>query len=119
MIYMLIFWILLVITLIGYFIFKKLHLREEWLLAPVTLSWAFLIVAIVQKDPIFSSFGVPAEFEWVVGIFITSLTSWKLYFDPLKQRVINTEKDVTSIKTEVSSIKEDTRFIKEEIIRKK
>src|SRR3989344_9152660 len=120
MLYMYIFWIIIILNLITYLLLKKYSskYKESISLALIILAWSFLIVAIVQKDPIFTAFGVPQKFEWVVGLFITALSSWKLYFDPLKQRVIHTEKEVTSLKTDISSIKEDTTLIKEKLISK-
>lgn len=75
------------------------------------------MVAIATKDPIFSGLGVPTEYEWVVGLFVTGLSSWKLYFGPLKERVIKTEMEVTSIQTDVRSIKSDTSLIKEKLLK--
>ncbi len=59
---------------------------------------------------------MPIEFEWVVGLFLTGLTSWKLYLNPLKERVITIEKEVSSIKTDVRDIKEDVHLIKDKIL---
>src|SRR3989338_911499 len=109
MIFMLIFWILIVMGLFIYFVFKKsVKYIDNLVFSLIMLAGAFLIVAIATKDPVFSGLGVPAEYEWVVGLFITGLSSWKLYFGPLKERVIKTEKEVSSIQTDVKSIKADT-----------
>ncbi|MEW5896701.1 MAG: hypothetical protein AB1668_03355 [Nanoarchaeota archaeon] len=75
-------------------------------------SVLFFIMSIATKDPIFGAFGVPAEFEWVVGLFITGLTSWKLYFSPLKERVIDTEKRVEKIDEGVTWIKDNCKLCK-------
>ena len=118
MIYMLIFWLVLGISLILYFIFKRIRIRSDDIpLGLALLALAFLIVGIVTRDPLFSLFGVPLEFEWVVGLFITAFTSWKLYFDPMKKRMARTERDVISIKTDVRAIKNDISLIKGVLIK--
>lgn len=120
MIYMLLFWGVMILTIIIYVIAKKVEIKLEKLVMPLLFfSLALLIVAIVTKDPLFSSFGIPPEFEWVIGLFITGFTSWKVYFDPLKSRVIRTEREVFSLKTEIGSVKSDTSLIKEILIGKK
>lgn len=121
MLFMIIFWVILFIGLLIYLVLRRTFPRriESITIIIILLAWSFLIVAIVQKDPIFSNFGVPPELEWVVGLFITALSSWKLYFDPIKQRMIRTEKEVVSIKTDVSAIKSDVSLIKDNLINKK
>ena len=116
---MLLFWIIVLMNLLMYFLAKKYYHTPAARDASFVLSFlslALLIVAIVTKDPLFSSAGVPAEFEWVVGLFITALSSWKLYFSPLKERVMRTEREVSSITTDVAAIKADTTLIKEKIL---
>jgi hypothetical protein len=95
--------------------FRKNKRFEEYGIIIIVLAFSFLVVAILTHDPIFSKFGVPVEFEWVVGLFITGLSSWKLYFNPLKKRVMDSEKEIISLKSEVHSIKEDTLLIKEKL----
>ncbi len=118
MIFMLLFWGTLALNLLFYLLGKKYKVKtvNEWSIIFTILSFAFLFVAIITKDPLFSSVGVPPEFEWVVGLFITGLTSWKLYFNPLKERVIKVERKVDFIQGEISSIKTDTTFIKEKVL---
>ena len=81
------------------------------------MAFAFLAIAIVTKDPLFSKFGVPIEFEWVIGLFLTGFTSWKIYFNPLKERVIKTESETAVIKTDVASIKSDVILIKNKLLK--
>lgn len=115
---MLLFWILIVGSLLVYFIFRRtIKAIENIVFSVILLAAAFLIVAIVVKDPVFSGLGVPAEYEWVVGLFVTGLSSWKLYFGPLKERVIKTEMEVSSIQTDVKAIKSDTSLIKEKLLK--
>jgi len=101
------FWVLMVILLVIY-LFSLKYKKLEVILPPLLLlASSLLIVGIITKDPLFSTFGVPPEFEWVVGLFLTGLSSWKLYFSPLKERVIKTESEVSSIKTSIEKIEKN------------
>jgi len=114
---MLIFWILIVASGVLYFGLRKIIKRAENIaFLIIILAGAFLIVAIATRDPLFSGIGVPAEYEWVVGLFITGLSSWKLYFGPLKERVIRTEKEASTIQADVKSIKFDTTLLKDKLL---
>ncbi len=125
MIYMMIFWTIILFNL-GYYYIKKGHLNQKVrdnAIIFTLLATAFLIVSIATKDPIFSAFGVPNEFEWVVGLFIAGLTSWKLYFGPMKNRIIHLEKqssytraEIRYIKEGLGSIRSDLNIIKEKLI---
>ena len=122
MIFMILFWWSVFLNLVVYLILRNTRFKtkaNDTAMIISFLSLALLIVAIVTKDPIFAQFGVPPEFEWIVGLFVTGLTSWKLYFNPLKERVIKTEKEVSSIKTNIEFIKADTNLIKEKILKLK
>lgn len=116
---MLIFWIIIICFIVLRIILKKNKLVDKYSFPMVLLAFSFLIIAIVTNDPIFTRLGVPMEFEWVVGLFITGLSSWKLYFNPLKERAIRTERKVSTLKSEVDSIKEDTSLIKNILIKNK
>ncbi len=119
MITLIAFWVVIVSLLIIYLLSLKYKKIEKAIPFFLLLAISLIIVAIATKDPLFTSFGIPVEFEWVVGLFITGLSSWKLYFSPLKERVIKTEKEVSSLKSDVKSIKEDTNLIKEKLINQK
>lgn len=113
MIYMMVFWAIFLISLVIYLFIRK---RFENIAMPIILlAFSFLIIGIVTKDPLFSPFGVPVEFEWVVGLFFVGLSAWRFYFNPLKERVIDSEKDISSLKTDVSNIKTDIAFVKNDI----
>ena len=64
MIFTIIFWALMAVALIVYFILGQINRhRDDIVLGIASLATAFLIIAIVTKDPIFVQFGVPAEYE--------------------------------------------------------
>lgn len=127
--FMLFFWVtfLLMIILVIMQHFSKEKSAKNILnsvsIALMILAFSFLIIAVATKDPLFKGFGVPQEYEWVVGFFLVGLSSWKLYFNPLKERVINVEKKISSldsgVKTGFSSIKEDLTLIKNKLINNK
>ena len=75
-----------------------------------------LVVAIITKDPLFSQFGVPAEFEWIVGMVFAGFTSWRLYFNPLKERLIKCEIALTSVTTDMCALRNNILLIKEKIL---
>ena len=110
------FWVVMGIALVFYLLSLKYKKLEIVLPTLMFLAGSLIIVAIVTKDPIFSAIGVPAEFEWVVGLFLTGLSSWKLYFSPLKERVISTEKEVSSIKTSVEKVEKNVDVLTDKIL---
>lgn len=113
---MTIFWIVTALACIYWYLSKNEQKNDRTIMISI-LAAAFLIIAIITKDPIFTTFGVPAEFEWVVGIFITCLSSWKLYFSPLKERVVKLEKKVVVIESHLANIKNDLIIIKEILLK--
>ncbi len=129
MIFMILFWASVLLNLLLYLLLKNSKLKNHATDTAIIISFlslALLIVAIVTKDPIFAQLGVPPEFGWIVGLFITGFTSWKLYLDPLKERVIKVERkvdvlhsEVSSIKTDIEFIRTDTNLIKEKILSRK
>lgn len=97
-VYMFVFWILILISGLMYWFWRD----KTSEISPYVFitSGCFLVIAIVTKDPIFSSFGVPAEFEWVVGLVMFAIGSWKSYFNPMKNRIVDLELGVTKINAE-------------------
>jgi hypothetical protein len=95
MIFMVIFWIVYFAVLVYYFFIRKYVKKYETndaIIAGLTmLAFSFFIVGLVTKDPIFSTIGVPKEYEWVVGLFLSFFTAWKFYFDPIKKRITQLE----------------------------
>ena len=107
---MLFFWIS-----IGLSLFFSVKGKNDSAIIMTILSFSFIVVAIVTKDPVFTSFGVPAEYEWILGLFLFGFSSWKLYFNPLKERVIKNEKSIVEIKVDVRTMREDISDIKNEL----
>jgi len=119
MIFMKIFWFLAVLVFILYLLrrkYEKIKRYSDVLVALFFLAAASLIVAIITKDPLFAKFGVPAEYEWVIGMAITLFSTWKLYFDPMKQRLISLEKRFEKMDAKVEAIQIDIHLIKDKIM---
>ena len=72
------------------------------------IQFVFLIIAITTKDPIFQTIGIPQGYEWAVGLFVSGFGLWKYYLSPLKERVIETEKDMKVVKNDIFYIKQTT-----------
>jgi hypothetical protein len=67
-----------------------------------------LIVTLATKDPIFEAIGLPKEYEWLAGLVISGFSLWQFYLNPLKERVVETEKEVGVIKNDITHIKGTT-----------
>lgn len=123
MIFMTAFWIIVGTSILFYFLkryfFPRLH--EDVFSLLFFLGVSFLIVGIITKDPLFAQFGVPSEYEWVVGMVIAGLLSWRVYFNPLKKKVYAMDREIGEIKaemrTEFRTIKSDLILIKEKILK--
>ena len=103
------------------FYFKN-KVKYEKIIAPLfLLACSFLVVAILTRDPLFTEYGIPPEFEWIIGFFIGLFFSWKYYFNPLKKRIMTLEKEVTgfqaSTKASFEMIKDDLTLIKERLLK--
>lgn len=112
MYYMAAFWILiLAIFIFDHFIKKRISEATfrngiMWL---VSLTIGFLVVGIITKDPVFSFWGVPPEFEWVVGVVLGVLVVWKYLYNPLQDRVIGLEKNIVGLEKDMVEVKSDLR----------
>ena len=123
MIYLKFFWIIFFIFYGVYIlalIFKwnqiKEQIEENGMLLIIGLI-AVVVIAIATNDPItFGNFVIPTELQWLGSLFASFFGAWQFYLKPLKNRVIKTEVDVSSMKTDIGSIKHDTNLIKDKII---
>lgn len=111
--------IILLLFLVNHFLIKnKIKKRKiDDTISLLSILQIFVIImAIATKNPIFEMIGLPKEYEWLGGILTAGFIVWVSYLNPLKNRVIEVEKDTREIKTEIKNIKEDTGIIKDKII---
>jgi hypothetical protein len=73
-----------------------------------------LLLVIFSGDPFETP--LPQEYQWLVTLFVAWISLWRLYLNPLKERVITIEKDFEGIKKDIHHIKEDVSKIKEYIL---
>ena len=66
MIFMIIFWGLYVLALILYLykVIKKVEKLSNLITFIVFIAFAFLIIGLITKDPIFSAIGISKEYEY-------------------------------------------------------
>lgn len=88
----------------------------------------FFGIALATDDPVTDIISVP--FQLLITAVAGAFALWKYYFDPIKERVIKSEKDIillnsemmanfSSIRESFSSIREDLGMIKDAIFQKK
>ena len=119
MIYMTLFWIIALICVALYFLQKYIFPRfplESIFSVLFFLGASFLIVGVLTRDPLFAQFGVPAEYEWVIGLSITAFSSWQVYFNPLKKKVYAMDREIGELKTDMQTVKVDIALIKEKVL---
>jgi hypothetical protein len=115
MLFMWLFWVTFGLFAIAF------YARERWNTETVAMillfvSFSSLIVAIATDDPLIAAFGVPAEYEWVVGLSIAAITSWRIYFNPMKERLMRLEKRFGKMEEAMQRIGDDVRLIKEKLL---
>lgn len=114
MIYLSIFWVAFILFLLlslfsKYSDNKKISgLLDRYGMLFFIILGSFAVIAIITKDPIsFGTIPVPAEVQWLITIIAAGFGAWKYYLNPLKERVIATEKEVSAIKSDIASLKTD------------
>jgi len=114
MFFMIVWWIVIVVMLVLYFVMYSSDNRiTKHRLNSLVGFLAFfqllvLIVTLATKDPIFEAIGLPKEYEWLAGLVISGFSLWQFYLNPLKERVVETEKEVGVIKNDITHIKGTT-----------
>lgn len=124
MIYLAIFWVLMALFAAVYFLAKwkkqglARRIEQEYGSLFFILAASFLIIAIVTNDPVtVAGIAIPTEIQWLASLLVTGFGSWKFYLNPLKERVIRTEIEASSIKADVSTIKADVSMIKQALMK--
>lgn len=125
MIYMALYWITLFIFIIFYLISRKFdnsrlskEVEDKGVLVVMFLG-ALMFMAIKTNDPVsFLGIEIPMELQWFGSLGVTMFGLWKLYLDPLKDKVMKIDKTVESLKTDVNNIKKDIILIKQHLFDK-
>ena len=115
MIYMIAFWVLMLTSFVLHHMKKRYAWVRDGDVVVFLLGVSSLAGAILTRDPIFSSFGVPLEFEWVVGLFIAGSAAWKVYFAPLKERVVKNETGIVGVLARLKGVEEDVHLVKQKM----
>lgn len=126
MIYLIIFWTLFIAFVITVETAKRIDSEKARKLTYQLQDKSFLFfmflgllvfMAVITKDPIaFGELTLPMEMQWIVALLAFACGAWMHYFNPIKERVMVLEKDMSSIKTNIASIKTDVHLIKETLL---
>ncbi|MBI3033315.1 hypothetical protein HYY69_07605 [Candidatus Woesearchaeota archaeon] len=115
-----IFWIVLISAPVAHYIVKKLtHDEDKANNAGAffgVVAMAFLIVSIATKDPVFEPIGIPAGYEWVIGIGGGVGLLWKYVHKPLYDQVQSMDKRLVHVEGQLSGIKDDISLIKHKLL---
>lgn len=126
MIYLTIFWIALFLFIVVHILTKIFKWKIEAFLEKYSILYFILLsaaafIAIITNNPIsFGTLIIPTEVQWLITLFTLCFGIWKYYLNPLKERVLTiekemsvTQKEVSSIQLDIGTIKQDIRSIKE------
>ena len=98
---------------------RKTKKYDNWVSFITLIAFIFLFVGIFTDDPFLSEyFPISLRFEILIELLAGGWLIWMSYLNPLKERVINTEKDISYIKADVTNIKSDIAEIKPYIMKK-
>ena len=74
------------------------------------------MTAIITKDPItIAGIELSMESQWIGSLIIFGLGSWKLYFNPLKEKVYSLDREIGEVKSDVSNLKSDVSNLKSDV----
>ena len=119
--YLFLYIIALIVSLIFYYLFK--HNKKEFFynlsIFFILLMIFFFVLSLTTNDPIEEIItAIPAFWQFMITALSGSFAIYKVYLNPLKERVITTEKDISSIKTDIGNTKENINEMKPYIMKK-
>jgi len=123
--WMIAFWFCYLIVIILFMVRKKVRNKKAKRKIDYTIGLffvyaiLFLIVAITTGDPIFEAIGLPAGYEWLGALTLTGFTAWSFYLNPLKNRVVKSERDISIVKNDIQHINKTLEEFKPYIMKKK
>lgn len=116
----------LILSFIFYHIYKKTQKKryEDVATFLIILMLFFLAFALATKDPVEKLLTtIPAFWQFMLTALGGAFAIWRMYLNPLKERVIGVEKNLASLTSEVhtgfNSMKEDITLIKNWMLGKK
>ncbi len=125
-IYLVLYLVSLVLALFSFFISRRRRFRffESIAIFFMVLMIFFFTFALVTNDPIEEILTtIPAFWQFLLTALGGAFTIWKVYLNPLKERVIRLETNMASLisktDTNFSSIKEDLKMLKDKLLGRK
>ncbi len=121
MIYLIVFWIiflgLFVVLGINKFLKSEKITKtiEKYTDAYLATLVALLIIAILTNDPIPGLEGLSKDAQWIMSLAGVGIGLWKLYLNPLKQKVFSLDREMGEVKTRVSHLEHNIKEIKNEL----
>lgn len=122
-IYLVLYFVSIIFALSFYYLAKNVEKKKSERLSDISnfsvlLMLFFLAFALATNDPIEKLLTTIPEFwQFLLTTICGAFTLWKVYLNPLKERVISLEIEMASLKSEVrtnfSAIQEDLKIIKQ------
>ena len=94
---------------------NKMDSINDKLFLVFIFSSSLFVVAILTNDPLFQPIGIPKDYEWLVGVAVMGFTTWRIYLNPLKDKVITIDKKVLTLEYDVSHLKSDVAVLKSDV----
>lgn len=110
--------VILVLAILQRFVLKKEKIKkyaDSLIGICLMIAIPSTIVAIATKDPILEFFGISTMLEWWINTIALFFVAWWYYFNPLKSRVVQNEKDIVGLKKDIGSLKTETRTLKNDL----
>ena len=106
-VYLLLYFVALVLALLFFFISRKKteQIYEKGSVFFMLLMMFFFVFALYTKDPFEEIITtIPAFWQFVLTSLGGAFTIWKVYLNPLKEKVYDIDKEVATVKTTLSRV---------------
>lgn len=110
--YMILYFVSLVLSLVFYFLFRKYKKKiyENLGIFFIPLMIFFLVFALYTKDPIEELLtAIPAFWQFVTVALGGAFAIWKVYLNPLKDKVYGLDRELGEVKTTVNRVEIEMR----------
>lgn len=118
--YLVLYFLSLILSLLFYYLSKK---KKEKSFGDISsfflvLMIFFFILALATGDPIERFLTtIPAFWQFMITALGGSFAIYKVYLNPLKQKVYSIDNEVGNVKTDITTIKENVGWIREELVK--